>query len=186
MIGLDDSKWKELDGGYRMAYDASVPLKGLEQAITDEETDAVFAELWNELHHQGDVGLASYYAVPHFIRIAKEKNLYNWNVFGLIATIEIARHSNNPTLPEELEPVYLHALQKELPELITKVIADKWDMTMTAAILSSLAVSKGHIEMADAILKMEDEDLPGCVSPRSRISKQVMRENTHHGNREMS
>lgn len=159
MISLDDNKWKKLEGGYRIQYDASVPLKRLEQATTDEETESVFTELWDELHHQGDVGLASYYAVPHLIRIAKEKNLYNWNVFGLVATIEIARYSNNPKLPEELKPAYLHAIQKELPELITKGITGKWNTTMTAAALSAMAVSKGHIEMADAILKMEDESL---------------------------
>ena len=159
MISLDDSKWKELEGGYRIQYDASVPLKRLEQATTDEEIEAVFTELWDELHHQGDVGLASYYSVPHIIRIAKDKKLYNWNVFGLVATIEIARHTNNPKLPLEFELAYLHVIQKELPELITKVISSKWNTTMAAAVLSALAVSKGHIEMADAILKMEDEDL---------------------------
>jgi hypothetical protein len=67
MINLDDMKWKEFDGGYRMPYDASVPLTRLEQATSSEEIDAIFAELWNELHHQGDVGLASYFSVPHIL-----------------------------------------------------------------------------------------------------------------------
>lgn len=159
MIELNYSKWKEFEGGYRIPYDASVPLKKLEQAVSEQEIAAIFSELWNELHHQGDVGLASYFSVPHIIRIAKEKKLFNWNVFGLVATIEIERHRDNPKLPKEYENAYVHSIQKELPELIKEVVADSWDTSLTAAVLSALAVSKGHIEMADAILKMEDESL---------------------------
>lgn len=159
MIPLIDSRWKEFEGGYRIPYDASAPLKRLEQATTDVEVNAVFSELWDELHHQGDVGLASYLSVPHLIRIAKERNLYDWNVFGLVTIIEIQRHKNNPKLPVEYEDSYLKSIQKELPDLVKEVINNNWDVTMASTILSALAVSKGHIELADAILKMEGESL---------------------------
>jgi hypothetical protein len=159
MIELNDNRWKEFDGGYRIPYDASIPLRKLEQASTTQEIDLVFSELWNELHHQGDVGLASYFSVPHIMRIAKEKKLFTDNVFGLVAVIEIERHSDNPNLPEEFEEPYLHSIQKELPGLIKQIIVDNWDVSLTATALSALAVSKGHIEIADAILKMEDQDL---------------------------
>jgi hypothetical protein len=159
MIELNDNRWKEFDGGYRMPYDASIPLKRLEESTSAEEIDSVFAELWDELHHQGDVGLASYFSIPHIIRIAKEKKLFNYNVFGLVTTIEIERHKDNPKLPEEFEESYLHSIQIELPELIKEVMIDKWDVTLASTVLSALAVSKGHIEMADAISKMEDKDL---------------------------
>ena len=159
MIELNDKRWQEFEGGYRIPYDASIALKKLEQASTTEEADAVFNELWEELHHQGNVALASYFSVPHIIRIAKEKKLFNFNVFGLVATIEIERHRDNPELPKEFEAAYLHSLQVELPELIKLCLADKWDITLASTILSALAVSKGHIGMADAISKMEDENL---------------------------
>ncbi|HKB43049.1 MAG TPA: hypothetical protein VKC90_01620 [Chitinophagaceae bacterium] len=159
MIELNDNKWKEFDGGYRMPYDASIPLKKLEQVSTSQEIDSVFSELWNELHHQGDVGLASYFSVPHIIRIAKEKKLFNDNVFGLVTIIEIERHRDNPKLPEEYEKSYLHSIQVGLPELIKQIMTDKWDEALTVSLLSALAVSKGHIGIADAILKMEDQDL---------------------------
>jgi|KBSSwiStaDraftv2_1062776.scaffolds.fasta_scaffold08915_12 hypothetical protein len=158
MIELNDNRWKEFDGGYRMPYDASVPLKRLEEATSTEEINSVFAELWNELHHQGDVGLVSYYSVPHLIRIAKEKKLYDFNAIGLVTTIEIERYSNNPKLPEEFEEEYLYSIQKELPELIMQMINENWDTSLSVVVLSALAVSKGHIKIADAILKMEDQD----------------------------
>jgi hypothetical protein len=39
------------------------------------------------------------------------------------------------------------------------MISDAWDTTLASTVLAALAVSKGHIKMADAISKMEDEDL---------------------------
>jgi hypothetical protein len=159
MIELNDKRWREFEGGYRTPYDASIALKKLEQASTTKEADAVLSELLEELHHQGDVGLASYFSVPHIIRIAKEKKLFSFNIFGLVATIEIERHKDNPKLPTEFEAAYLHSLQVELPELIKLCVAEKWDITLASTILSALAVSKGHIDLAEAISKMEDEDL---------------------------
>lgn len=159
MIQLNDKKWKDFDGGYRMPYDASVALTSLEQASTPSEIDAIFSELWDELHHQGDVGLASYLSVPHLIRIAKERELFNFNIFGLIATIEIARHRDNPPLPEQFQEEYLQALTEGIPELVKIGLAREWDLTLASAVLSALAVSKGHLPMAEAIDKMEDEEL---------------------------
>jgi hypothetical protein len=37
MFQLNNHKWKELDGGYRTPYDASIPLKILEEAKITEE-----------------------------------------------------------------------------------------------------------------------------------------------------
>ena len=159
MIELNDKRWKKFEGGYRTPYDASVPLKKLEQSTTSQEIDLIFKELWEELHHQGDVGLASYFAVPHLIRIAKEKKIINYNIFGLITTIEIERHKNNPPLPEEFESSYLQSLKVELPELIKLSITNDWDSDLTITILSALAVSKGQTKLAEAITKMDDDVL---------------------------
>lgn len=157
MIPLNDSRWAVFDGGYRIPYDASIPLTQLETAATEEEIKAVFTELWNELHHQGDVGLASYFSVPHLIRIAKEKKLFDYNVPGLVTTIEIERHNDNPKLPGEFEEAYLFSIHNELPDLVSQMMKTGWDTTLTATALAALAVSKGHIQMADAILKLEDQ-----------------------------
>jgi hypothetical protein len=159
MIQLSDPRWQSFEGGYRILYDASVALRKLEQATGDKEIDSIFYELWNELHHQGDVGVASYISVPHIIRIAKEKKLLSYNVFGLISAIEIERHRDNPILPSEYEDWYLQSLREGIPQLVSMAFADKWDVTLTSTILSALAVSKGHMEMAQALLKMEDIDV---------------------------
>ena len=88
----------------------------------------------------------------------QKKKLYDFNAIGLVTTIEIERYSNNPKLPEEFEEEYLYSIQKELPELIMQMINENWDTSLSVVVLSALAVSKGHIKIADAILKMEDQD----------------------------
>ena len=74
---LNDNLWKKLHGGYKTLYDASIPLRQLEETEDKEKIREIFNELWNELHHQGDVGLASYLALPHLVRIGKSKGLFD-------------------------------------------------------------------------------------------------------------
>ncbi len=157
MIQLNDPKWKELEGGYRTPYDASIALRKLESAENSEEVDDILAQLWDELHHQGDVGLASYFAVPHLIRIAREKGIVNSSILGLIAVIEVQRHKENPQIPEEYQVDYLNSL-KAIPELIENSKNKDWDLAFTAA-LSALAASKGQIKVAQAVLNFDDEDV---------------------------
>jgi hypothetical protein len=110
-LDLNNPVWKTLEGGYRkINYDASVPLKKLEQAHLLTESNEIFKEFWNELHHQGDVGLASYYSVPHLVRIAFEKKFIDENTLNLVTVIEIQRHKNNPPVPKALLPDYDEAL----------------------------------------------------------------------------
>jgi hypothetical protein len=52
-----DIPWDELEGGYRQLYDPRLAFA----AIADGSGD--WGELWQELHHQGDVGTASYAAM---------------------------------------------------------------------------------------------------------------------------
>lgn len=86
MPALDDPGWQQLHGGYRRPYDVSPVLVRL---AAGEDT---WPELWENLHHQGDVGEASYAAVPHLVRIVKDSGRRDWNLYGLVALIEIERH----------------------------------------------------------------------------------------------
>lgn len=158
-LPLNDPRWSELEGGYHgITYDASAALRKLEQANSLEEVNKIYEELWNELHHQGDVGIASYYAVPHMIRIAKEKGLVDWNVLGLVSLIEIQRHKKNPAMPSVLYPAYSNSIS-ELLELATLVLAQNWDSGTASTALAAIAVSKGHIKLANAIQNLDDEDV---------------------------
>jgi len=94
MLPLFDPKWASLLGGYRVPYDPSDALSRLEQG------EDAWDELWRELHHQGDLGEASYAAVSHLVRIAAQAHQRDWNFYGLVSTIEFERHkSSNPHCP---------------------------------------------------------------------------------------
>jgi hypothetical protein len=158
-LDLDDPRWNNLEGGYKgSTYDASVALKQLEQAFTTKEAEAIYHELWDELHHQGDVSIASYYSVPHLVRIAQEKQWIDYNVFGLVSLIEIQRHKNNPALPTALTPVYKKALL-DLGELAKAAMAVDWDLNLASSALTAIAIAKGQIKLANAIQNLDSEDV---------------------------
>ncbi|HEY4324097.1 MAG TPA: hypothetical protein VGN20_08925 [Mucilaginibacter sp.] len=158
-LTLDDPKWKELEGGYKHTlYDASIALKQLEQAATLQSADIIYKELRDELHHQGDVGIASYYAVPHLVRIAKEKQMVDYNVLGLVSLIEILRHKNNPELPTKLKSAYHEAIMG-LAELAQIAMKKEWNPSLASATLSALALVKNQHKLAEAIFNLDDEDV---------------------------
>ena len=100
---LDDRAWGLLNGGYRIPYDASKPLKKLKGILSQKERREIFNELWENLHHEGNVGLASYLAIPHLIDICIENKSLDRNFIGLCVTIENCRTSKgeNPEIPSQ-------------------------------------------------------------------------------------
>ena len=139
--------------------DASVALRTLEEAESENDEKEIWEELWLELYHQGDVGEASYAAVPHLLRIAQIKPRLNWNYFALITVIEIARHDDhNPPLPEFLIGEYQKALSSVRNVAFTH--PDKnWDEVLMSQIFSAIAAGKGHIMMAKAYTEMTETKL---------------------------
>jgi hypothetical protein len=149
MLPLDDARWKGLTGGYRAAYDASVALRGLERG---EDT---WDELWNELHHQGDLGEASYAAVPHLVRIAGTSPTRDWRFYGLVSTIEIERHRlGNPHLPDWLADAYRLAWH-DLLQLAVGDVTRIEDPLTIRAILGAIALARGDLKLG-AVLSQSD------------------------------
>jgi len=57
----------------------------------------------NSAHHQGDVGEASYAAVPHPVRIYHKRAVIDWKTYAIVAVIELARDERkNPEIPQWL------------------------------------------------------------------------------------
>ncbi|GGB12773.1 MULTISPECIES: hypothetical protein [Mucilaginibacter] len=157
-LELDDPRWSTLEGGYRgTLYDASIALKKLELADNKQTVNQIYQELWNELHHQGDVGLASYYSVPHLVRISLQKQIVDYNILGLVSVIEIQRHKDNPLLPTKLKPNYKKAIE-DLAELAKLAMSQYWDLDLATTALTAIALAKGQVKLANAILNMDSED----------------------------
>jgi hypothetical protein len=160
MLGLEDEKWLELQGGYRIPYDASVALRSMQNGID------VWDELWEELHHQGDVGVASYAAVPHIVRIAEAMTKRERNFYGLVTTIEVERHrKGNPAIPEWLKSDYADALARASALAFADMASEKDDTTIRA-MLSLIALAKGEVKLGAMLSGLDSSELDEWLEDR--------------------
>jgi hypothetical protein len=156
MLSLDDKRWSDLKGGYRTQFDPRLLLTALEN---NKDPKTTWDKLWENLHHQGDVGEASYAAVPHLVRIYRLTAVLDWNTYAIVAIIELARgRGKNPPVPEWLEEDYSRAIQ-ELAEIGAADIKQAKDLEDVRAILSILAISKGARIHAKFLLNYSEEEL---------------------------
>ena len=156
MLSFDDNRWLALSGGYRTQFDPRPLLSRIE---FNDHAAAAWHTLWEELHHQGDVGDASYAAVPHIVRIHRQQGTPDWNPYALVAVIELAREmGKNPALPEWLKEDYLEAIQ-ELARIGSVEVLRAKDSEELRAILSILAIAKGARTHARFILENSEEEL---------------------------
>ena len=110
MLGFYDKRWNHLTGGYKVPFDPRPCLHKLESR---QDTAAAWQELWEEWHNQGDVGDASYAAVPELVRIHRIESGADWNLYARVGIIELARtESKNPEVPEWLREDYFGSIQE--------------------------------------------------------------------------
>ncbi len=148
MIDLNDSKWEQLKGGYKVPYNPAPALKRLE---SNQNVEDVWKEFWNELHHQGDIGDASYAVVPYLVKIKKIGAVFDWNFYALIFTIEFERHrKTNPKIPSWLIEEYKSALNS-LFNISTTDLQRATDELTIRAITALLLLLKKQYKLADYV-----------------------------------
>ncbi|MEL7360644.1 MAG: hypothetical protein AAFN13_01100 [Bacteroidota bacterium] len=140
MLEWDDPRWADLEGGYRVPYD---PRPALQRIKQETEVQVAWEELWEELHHQGDVGTASFAAVPHLVQIHAEQDVPNYNVFAMLCVIERARSGEgNPAIPDWLKKGYEQAWQDIIP-LALRDIARSESEDLLRSAFSAIAIARG-------------------------------------------
>ena len=156
MLASDDERWCCLKGGYRLPFDPRPLLKRLERGGEDKQ---VWDELWDELHHQGDVGEASYAAVPELVRIHRNRVLQGWDIYAIVTCIELCRgRGQNPELPDWLEKEYFAAIL-ELARIGARVLETVKDPAEVQSILAVLALSKGARTYGELLIKYSEQEL---------------------------
>jgi len=157
MIVLDDPIWETLVGGYKLPYNAAPLLRELESGSGD--TEGIWEEFWNELHHQGDVGTASYAAVPYLVRICIKREIMDWNAFALVAVIEECRLSGeNPPVPDWLKSDYQSAIES-FAEFAAKNFSREWPKELTQAALAVMAFAKGCSNTGRMLIEVSDDEM---------------------------
>jgi len=126
----------------------------------DEARAEPYFSLWSALCHQGNAYVASYAAVPHIVAaIRREASRAPWTLLSLVASIEISRQTGRgPVLPEGLRPSYEEAIQG-LPALVASVAGIPWDRSYCQVALAAIAVAKGHINLGETILELDDSTM---------------------------
>lgn len=124
----------------------------------------VWKELWQELHHQGDVDLASYAAVPHLVQLAAHRR--DWNVYALVGTIECERHrKQNPPIPEWGLSAYQQALGR-LSQFASADLATRCESHQARCALALLALVQGQAKLGGLLLALDDSEIEEMAEER--------------------
>jgi hypothetical protein len=152
MLPLDDALWKSLSGGYRDVYDASAILRRL---LNTGASEQIWEELWNELHHQGDVDQASYAAVPWLVEFIRRSPKLDWNSLALTALIELERpKNNNPEPRAELSEAYFSAIAS-LPAVLGAHPDQEWGAEAIRSAAACIALARGQRWFARAYFELD-------------------------------
>ncbi|MGI9235254.1 MAG: hypothetical protein ACR2RD_16600 [Woeseiaceae bacterium] len=158
LLPLDDPKWKDYRGGYNSAVYDLVPFLTKLRSLEMSEKD--WNILWEDLHHQGDIGEASYAVVPYLTEYAKSARKIAWHVFGFAAIVELERtEHDNPEVPEEIRDSYFASI-KELPKIALERGADVWGKDCFECVMACLALSLEYREHARAYLDLTESEIP--------------------------
>jgi len=158
-----------MTGGYRTPFDPRPLLKRLE---TDVDTKEVWQQLWDELHHQGDVGEASFAAVPFLVQSYSEGGGTAWNTYAIVAIIELARkEGKNPDVPQWIADDYFRAIQK-LAKIGAKEVLKAEVGEDTRAMLSVIAIKIGLRAHARLLVSYSEEEL-AQIAPQFEIATQA-------------
>lgn len=115
--------------------------------------------LWDDLHHQGDIGDASYAVVPYLVEYVRKVPVIAWHAFGFAATVELERTGHgNPEVPTEIRSSYDAAIQ-ELPELALSRGVEHWDEYCFEPVMACIALSLGRRTQARAYLDLTETEI---------------------------
>ncbi len=154
LLAPDDPKWAEYRGGYRRPVSGLAPF--LEKLLSLEVQEDDWNVLWDDLHHQGDVGEASYAVVPYLAEYAKSAPRIAWHAFWFPAIVELERTEHgNPEVPDEIRESYFASLQA-LPEIALTRGTNVWDEYCFEPVMTCLALSLGRREHARVYSELTD------------------------------
>ena len=152
----DDPRLDDLSGGYRLPFDPRPDLRALED---DPDDGDAWDSLWENLHHQGDVGEASYAAVVLFARSAARWAYRPWHVYALVATIEVERHAvQNPDVPAWLAEEYREGLEA-MKALALRDLGGAPDRLLLRSALAAIAAAAGDHALAAMLGALDDSEI---------------------------
>jgi len=149
----DTGDWSRLTDANGEPYNPWGPLK----AIANGDADEGYDELWQRVHHQGDLGTAAYAVVPDLVSLMSDRASPDWRAYALIATIEERRWADgNPSVPDWLADSYATALREVVEPALSHLHGADTDVDVRS-LLAVLAHAKGQRTIGTIALWTEDE-----------------------------
>jgi hypothetical protein len=148
LLPLDDPRWASFRSGYRRVFDC----RPLLQHLRDHGFSArIWDQIWDELHHQGDVGEASYAVLPYLVSHAAPLDQVDVELLVYAYVLEASRQNpdgqKNPEVPPELRDGYAQALAA-LPSMMIGKTAQDWSEDHVKYFAALVAVTRGHLTLA--------------------------------------
>jgi len=149
----ETADWSRLTDANGDPYDPRPALS----AVASGDADAGYEELWERLHHQGDLGTAAYAAVPELVRLVQNAPLPEWRAYTLIATIDERRKADSsPPLPQWLSEPYAAAMAEVVEPATHHLRTTDADLEVRS-LLAAIAQAKGQRTLGAISLWTEDE-----------------------------
>ncbi|MEM1262477.1 MAG: hypothetical protein AAGH76_08775 [Pseudomonadota bacterium] len=167
MLPLDDNRWANYRTGYNfLSFDIQEFLLRLVRATANGRDWDV---LWDELHHQGDVGELAYATIPYLVAYAEKAQTIEWHAFGFPAVVEIARLTirKNPSVPMELEPDYSESFKK-LADIALRRGESAWGEHCFEPIMSCLALAYNRPKHAELYLDATESEITDFFKYRDK------------------
>jgi hypothetical protein len=151
LLPLDDPRWSSYrDGFNRRHYDSITLIRHLQASGT---TQWFWDQLWGQLHHQGNIGEASYAVIPYLVEHARHAQKLDAQVVAFACVVEGGRlnalERGNPVVPDELERSYDAAI-RHLPLIALSKAPDTWDQHLVQYTASLIALTHGQPILAQA------------------------------------
>lgn len=150
-----DIEWDNLLGGYRVPYDPRVAISNIEIESSDNES---WNELFDNLYHQGDLGVASYASIPRLVDIFSNKPRVG-EFYTLIAVVESQRYrTTNPSVPAWLADSYTKSIQSAKSLALIDLGSCKDEQTIRSS-LAVVALASGDHALGILISLADDSDI---------------------------
>lgn len=161
-LPLDSERWVELRGGHGR-YDAAPILEELLEGYLP--LDRFWSLAWAELHHQGEVGNASYLAIPwiwaHYCSNELEPDE---ELVWFVGTVERCRHRGDNEL---LLEAYAKGFQRSLREIAATcaaVVRSSHGFHFLKGSMHLLAVLAGQDELAELMDLVEEDQVAELIA----------------------